>query len=186
MSDDESQRLQLPVEVKRTRAKRVRAGHRQHINKRLRDMKLNVDLEETGGSSQILKMLSHKRYLEEKLSVLSELDKDILDSLVEEEEIVEEIELVGDYNNDLNEMLIRVDEALVMAGRDVRRVESTTSTTVSAVERNSVKLPRLEIKTFSGEPTEFQSFYDSFQAAVHQNESLKDIEKFTYLRSLLG
>ena len=116
-SDDESQRLQLAVEAKRTRAKRVRAGHRQHINRRLRDMKLDVDLEETGGSSQRLKMLSHKRYLEEKLSVLSELDKHILDSLVEEEEIVEEIELVGDYNNDLNEMLIRVDEALVMAGR---------------------------------------------------------------------
>ena len=68
----------------------------------------------------------------------------------------------------------------------MRSTESTTSTTVSAVERNSVKLPRLEIKKFSGEPTDFQSFYDSFQAAVHQNESLKDIEKFTYLRSLLG
>jgi hypothetical protein len=32
----------------------------------------------------------------------------------------------------------------------------------------------------------FQNFWDQFEAAVHNNETLPDVQKFTYLRSVLG
>jgi len=40
-------------------------------------------------------------------------------------------------------------------------------------EKTSVRLPRLEIKNFGGEPTEWQQFNETFN-----NNKISDIEKF--------
>ena len=48
----------------------------------------------------------------------------------------------------------------------------------------TVKLPRLELPKFSGKLTEWETFWDQFQATVHDSE-LPAISKFTYLQSLL-
>ena len=55
-----------------------------------------------------------------------------------------------------------------------------------STKSSNVKLPRLEIMKFNGEFTKWQTFYDSFEAAVEKNQSLSNIEKFNYLRSYLG
>ena len=39
------------------------------------------------------------------------------------------------------------------------------------------KLSNLSIKCFNGNPIEFQTFFDSFLAAVHENNPLKNIHK---------
>jgi hypothetical protein len=41
------------------------------------------------------------------------------------------------------------------------------------------------LKKFSGNPTDWQSFYDSYKAAVHTNVSLSKVDKFNYLKSLV-
>ena len=46
-------------------------------------------------------------------------------------------------------------------------------------------LPKLEIPKFNGDPTKWQSFFDSFQAAVGKSTNLTDVEKFNYLRRFL-
>ena len=48
----------------------------------------------------------------------------------------------------------------------------------------TAKLPKLVINKFSGNPTEFQSFWDQFEAIVDSSD-LPDVTKFTYLQSLL-
>jgi hypothetical protein len=47
------------------------------------------------------------------------------------------------------------------------------------------KLPKLPLKKFSGNLTDWQSFYDSYKAAVHTNDSLSKVDKFNYLKSLV-
>ena len=47
------------------------------------------------------------------------------------------------------------------------------------------RLPKLTLPTFSGNPLQFQTFWDSFEAAVHNNNSLTGVQKFHYLRSQL-
>ena len=49
---------------------------------------------------------------------------------------------------------------------------------------SSVKLPRLELPKFSGELTQWQSFWDLFVAMV-DDSTLPAISKFTYLQSVL-
>ena len=49
----------------------------------------------------------------------------------------------------------------------------------------SIKLPKIELPSFSGNYTEWTSFYDLFNASVHSNSSLKQAEKLNYLKSAL-
>ena len=48
-----------------------------------------------------------------------------------------------------------------------------------------VKLPKLEVRKFVGKLEEWQEFWDSFESAIHLNDSLSKVDKFSYLRGLL-
>lgn len=50
---------------------------------------------------------------------------------------------------------------------------------------NTVKLPKIEIKKFHGDPLEWKTFYDSFKSAVDGNIHLSNVEKMNYLVNLL-
>ena len=50
---------------------------------------------------------------------------------------------------------------------------------------SKVKLPKLILKRFSGDPTNWMTFWDSFESAVHTNPDLTSMDKFNYLHSLL-
>ena len=56
---------------------------------------------------------------------------------------------------------------------------------VLTVHHQKARLPKLELKRFEGELTTWTSFWDSFEAAIHNNEQLSSIDKFNYLRTLL-
>ena len=46
---------------------------------------------------------------------------------------------------------------------------------------NKTRLPKLTIHPFNGDTTKWRSFWDAYNAAIHRNNSLSKIEKFTYL-----
>ena len=48
-----------------------------------------------------------------------------------------------------------------------------------------VKLPKLELRKFSGKIAEWPEFWDGFQSVIHDNEQLVKVDKFKYLRSYL-
>ena len=52
-------------------------------------------------------------------------------------------------------------------------------------QSSNLKLPRIELPKFSGDVLKFQNFRDQFEAAVHDNADLPNVQKFTYLRSVL-
>ena len=43
------------------------------------------------------------------------------------------------------------------------------------------QLPKLDLPRYSGDPLGWQTFWDSFKAAVHSNSNLTGVEKFNYL-----
>lgn len=51
---------------------------------------------------------------------------------------------------------------------------------------STVKLPPLNLGTFSGQPDQWMCFYGLFENAVHNNSTLSNTEKFTYLLSCLS
>ena len=48
-----------------------------------------------------------------------------------------------------------------------------------------VKLPKLKIEKFSGDPKQYRTFRDAFDLVANENNDLTDVEKLTYLRSYL-
>ena len=62
---------------------------------------------------------------------------------------------------------------------------ATSATTTAAAPTSRVRLPKLQLRSFGGDVTKWTSFWQSFEAAVHKNGDLSDVEKFNYLNSLL-
>ena len=55
------------------------------------------------------------------------------------------------------------------------------------VSQNVVRtrLPKLSLPKFRGDVTKWNTFWDSFQIAVHRNEGISNIDKFNYLNYVL-
>ena len=62
--------------------------------------------------------------------------------------------------------------------------DDVASLTSQSDNIKTVKLPRLELPKFSGNVTQWQTFWDKFKAIVDTSD-LPEISKFTYLQSLL-
>ena len=50
---------------------------------------------------------------------------------------------------------------------------------------DGVKLPKIVLRKFSGDPLDWKSFKEIFEAAVHSSDSISNIEKFTNLKTYL-
>ena len=60
--------------------------------------------------------------------------------------------------------------------------KSTSHTDTSSMSRSDLKLPRLDLPTFDGNYLSWTSFWELFDACVHRNESLSNIERMQYLQ----
>ena len=74
-----------------------------------------------------------------------------------------------------------ITESIGNKEEDMRDEDSPSSADLSTVgQRPAVKLPKLEIVKFRGDYTKWQSFIDSFKAAIHSSATLSNIDKFNY------
>ena len=142
---------------------------------------------------KVPRLESVKRTLEEKMSLLQRLDDEIL-GLKEEQEICNEIERSSDIRLNIQETIFQIDSKLKETSISEERFSGNSANSnvndflenlFEGRNNSNGKLPNLSIKCFNGNPIEFQSFFDSFQAAIHENNSLKNITKYNYLRTFL-
>ena len=56
---------------------------------------------------------------------------------------------------------------------------------ISRIPKAVTRLPKHSLPTFSGDPLRWQSFWDSFDAAINANTGLSGVQKFNYLRELV-
>ena len=68
-------------------------------------------------------------------------------------------------------------------------VNTSTSqpTAISTVTTTTIKpkLPKLTLAKFKGEVTKWNTFWDSYESAIHNNDAITKVDKFNYLTSLL-
>ena len=105
--------------------------------------------------------------------------------------IEKEMEDSDQVREELNEIVWRLEESLSSSS-----VPQPKSTNVPAQSESppsgssqqhlvKAKLPKLEVKKFSGRLQDWQEFWDSFQSSIDGNESLSAVDKFSYLKKLL-
>ena len=104
------------------------------------------------------------------------------------------MEDIGEYKEKICTTIYSIESALreltidAQSGQEQSSEANDSLVSISpsqAEKRVNVRLPKLELKKFSGKIHEFQEFWDSFESAIHDNESLFKVDKFKYLRSVL-
>lgn len=156
----------------------MRGGHRASATKMVRKVQELLGLDHAD-QSQLTRI---KLSLQEKMSILKQLDSEVV-NLVKEEEIAEEIERADAYMEDIYDAMAKLEQLLQRNSR--ADPSATMAVRREATSESKVKLPKLAIQPFKGELTTWSTFWDSYQVAIHNNRSLSGIEKFNYLRSLL-
>lgn len=61
------------------------------------------------------------------------------------------------------------------------QVQTNTITTTHTPHKSVSRLPKLNLPSFSDDPLLWQTFWDTFNAAINNNPSLGKVQKFSYL-----
>ena len=130
-----------------------------------------------------VKLEQLRLYVNEKHSALKKLDEEILELLDDDEAIVAEITNADKFNDRIYESLAKIEVQM----RGVSRVKARDHVSVSSSDiASKTKLPKLNLPVFKGNVTEWTTFWDLYNVAIHSNDSLSPVQKFTHLRTLVS
>jgi hypothetical protein len=182
------------------RLKAIRNSHRNVVNNLLQEANelICVDSlsENQKGRIEVISTL-----FENKLKTLNEIDQEILNvcelttinnEIQESEEIVARI---IDCQRRIKEMKQKQQEMKQKQQSPAINVNTEVEANAQTITSNSqpqvgqgyakIRLPKLTMPRFKGELTKLNTFWDSFNASIHENDDISTINKFNYLNSLL-
>ena len=119
--------------------------------------------------------------LKDRQNTIRRLTNDIVDTLETEAEMSKEIELQIEYDDSLMQFIRMLETAKTTGNVST----STLNSGQTRVTNTTAKLPKLQLKKFTGNIVEWQAFWDAFRDTVHNSTQLTSVEKFHYLYSLL-
>ena len=111
---------------------------------------------------------------------LKRLDEEIAELIDDEAVVLREITEADEFSERIYESLARINMCVSGAGGSSEGAGPSSSTLSKA------KLPKLDLPAFKGDITEWTTFWDMYESAVHSNSNLSSVQKFTYLRTLLS
>lgn len=94
----------------------------------------------------------------------------------------EETELAEEYRDRLIEVKTRAHRVI---SKTVSNTPSTTQGGAISANKQTVRLPKLQIEKFNGDVSLWQEFWSQYETAIHNNSALCKKEKFTYLKTYL-
>ena len=165
--------------------KNVRSGHRSYVTRTInkaRDIIRNFE------ETDRFRLEGIRASLKEKSDIVKELDVKILATL-DEDAVDNEIDSSSDFSLQILEIIFEIDSFLRKVSKNKesssRGNHNESFSSLATNLKAALKLPDLNIKHFSGNRLEFQSFLHSFNAAIHENDNIPPIAKFNYLKSFL-
>ena len=133
------------------------------------------------------KVLAVKSKLNEKLSTLQKVNNEVL-GLIEDEDAYEDYQnKADDFEIEIEEVIINIDSIILKPETEpvIHPFIPQVVPPPTPHQNQNIKLPRIDIKKFSGDVIEWQTFFDSFEVDVHSNNKISSIEKTNYLLSYL-
>ncbi|KRX85640.1 hypothetical protein T06_9948 [Trichinella sp. T6] len=108
----------------------------------------------------------------------SRIDDAVEAVITDDDEIEKETQRWMDFEREIRSARGRAERYLEMNTEPVDSKKSSPNSTLA-------KLPTWSIPKFTGKVLDFPSFWEQFNAGIHDNAELADVTKFIYLRSLL-
>ena len=124
--------------------------------------------------------------LREKGDNLRRLDEEIqelIDVELIEKEVEDCLDFLDNSHDILAEIAVRLNEIKLKNARETASVTASERSTSSSI---ACKLPKLELSVFSGNPLEWQDFWNRFDVSIGRNEEMADVDKFNYLLRFLS
>ncbi|GFR14008.1 integrase catalytic domain-containing protein [Trichonephila clavata] len=170
------------------RAKRARSVSRSLVTKQIN--KLENEINNSADKTTV-----HEIYVQliSKYEELSTLDKEV-ESLINIESLEDEILTREEYRDKFIIWKIRAERyigtvsSITFQNSVENQPQNVTplNNTVSSVLTNQPRLPKLTLESFSGKDiSSFPSFWARFKSAVDDNSNLNDVDKFSYLKSVV-
>nr|XP_042912957.1 uncharacterized protein LOC122272975 [Parasteatoda tepidariorum] len=118
-----------------------------------------------------------------------------LDSVIESSLTLEQVEKEVTNNEECKTKCLKYSKRILRYLETKCKVNPTlnephnrsldTSLSENLKNQCSIKLPKLVIEPFSGDPKQWNSFWNSFSCSIDKNEYISKEEKFSYLKSYL-
>ena len=173
-----------PTEQLKT-LKSQRGGNRGFINSLVQKIRELTQSDEITENLK-LRALSYREMLQQKSQVLNNIHTNTLELLSEEKDIVDEINNVSEFELLIQEQILLLDRWLsIDSVQNFFGAENPSHVAKCSPAKSHLKLPQIELETFDGNPLHWESFWDVFKSTIHDNNSIDDIVKFTYLRKSL-
>eukprot|EP00112_Aurelia_sp_Birch-Aquarium-sp1_P020996 Seg554.7 transcript_id=Seg554.7/GoldUCD/mRNA.D3Y31 product="hypothetical protein" protein_id=Seg554.7/GoldUCD/D3Y31 len=159
---------------------KVRTGHRKYVEQTIKSAKEFIAEKE---EMNIPKLKQCKLTLKEELDIIKNLDSNIIELTEDDEELFIEIQEAGEFRDFVYKTLLEIEEKL---GPDqkAQQVCSAAESQPRHVSTSAI-LHKLKLHKFNGDVIKWQTFWDSYKCAIHDDPSLNLITKFSYLRDLL-
>ena len=155
----------------------MRKGYREVLMRRLNEADAIL---KASGKIDPVKIGQLKLTITEKHLALKRLDEEIAELIDDEEAVLREITEADEFSERIYESLARINIFVSGTGCSSDGVGPSSGTLSKA------KLPKLDLPVFKGDITEWTTFWDMYESAVHSNSNLSSVQKFTYLRTLLS
>ena len=121
------------------------------------------------------------------------LDSQILDKLKDEGDIAKEIDEAAELKSSIHGSIIKIE--LTISQSEVTNLDEAANINFThplldpvdppVAKEMSIKLPKIIMREFFGNPLDFQSFWDRFAATIYSNTQFSSINKLGYLKGLL-
>ena len=166
----------------RAKKTRIRAGHKGVATRRVKEVDELLAAITPGRPADATKLAQLRLSLREKLETISKLDDELFELIDDEGELTSEIDQADIFKQSIYATLVKLDDQLNPKGPPATASAPATSAPTPA---SHARLPKLNIRPFNGDIRKWTTFWDSFESSIHSNTTLSDVEKFTYLQSLL-
>uniref|UniRef100_A0A1X7UBK9 Uncharacterized protein n=1 Tax=Amphimedon queenslandica TaxID=400682 RepID=A0A1X7UBK9_AMPQE len=148
-------------------------GHRAVATSRVKEV---GDIFTATPDPDPLRLDQLRQRLNDTLNTLKQLDEALMPH-IDAVDVTKEIEDSARIRDDMFAALARIEHALKPSHRP-----AVTPTVTPAVSPTvTVNLPKLTSRHFNGVLTGWVPFWDAHKAAVHDNVSLSNVDKFNYL-----
>ena len=138
------------------------------------------EIYEDYNDAKLTVLITYQTSLKKKIEKCDEMHEEIIQLLDDEEEMLTLEETYSEFKIDAENELLKLSRYI--NSRDDTNNDLLTN---NSTKGNCVKLPKLEVKPFDGDPLQWKTFYDTFVCTVDNNETLSDVEKMSYLFNLL-
>lgn len=180
------------------RIKSLRIGSKAAVTKTLKKLEDEITVgEESSVNTEQISLLLNQ--IEKKKTTLEALDEQLF-SQIETEEITDEILDLDEYYLELESKIRKYAKYLKpdISANSILRTNApeyvpssyqtqhmSHSTCNSTTSSQNHRLPKLSLPNFNGDILEWPCFWDSYESTIHLNSTLTDVQKFSYLKSLL-